>query len=257
MKYKKGTFAIIPNIQLLHELPCEAQVIFMHLCFFSDENGTCYPSRQTLADRSNLNIKTIDKYLSLLIDKGIIKKKQRRLKSKEYTSNSYQILIKETTRGGGQDTLGRVCDTPRRERGGELTIPINYNTINSSKSVSKETDKVEFKNGKEIPPEKKTKKQIRLETPFDFKREFELLGDSHWVAHKIIYNYWKIKGYRFDNYKQFDSALKRELRPATTLIGYNSKEITKAMDYCQQNYKLWTLETIAKRISDLVNVRKD
>jgi DNA-binding transcriptional MocR family regulator len=87
MKYKKGTFAIIPNIQLLHELPCEAQVIFMHLCFFSDENGTCYPSRQTLADRSNLNIKTIDKYLSLLIDKGIIKKKQRRLKSKEYTSH--------------------------------------------------------------------------------------------------------------------------------------------------------------------------
>jgi len=100
-----------------------------------------------------------------------------------------------------------------------------------------------------IPPPKEP------EPPFLFKEAFEKLGNSTWKPHKIIYNYWKVKGFEYENKKQFDSAVKRELRPAKLLEGYSAVQINKTMEYCKDNYTTipWTLETVVKRVSDIIN----
>jgi hypothetical protein len=92
---------------------------------------------------------------------------------------------------------------------------------------------------------------------YSFKEELEKLKNSRWVVDKIIYNYWKIKGFVFENKKQFESAKKREIRPAKALEGYNSTQINKAFDFCEidskeKNYN-WSLETVGKKIATLIN----
>lgn len=51
MKYEKGTFITVPNIQRLQELPPAAQALFMWLCAYADKDGRCYPSRAALGCR--------------------------------------------------------------------------------------------------------------------------------------------------------------------------------------------------------------
>lgn len=90
---------------------------------------------------------------------------------------------------------------------------------------------------------------------FSFIEEMQKLRVSNWLPNKIIFNYWTVKGFVFHNKKQFDSAYRRELRPAKALEGYTSEQINKGIKYCQENYTTipWTLETVGKRILDIVN----
>jgi hypothetical protein len=64
--------------------------------------------------------------------------------------------------------------------------------------------------------------------------------------------------WQFENQSQFNKNLKRELRPAKTLVGYSGEQIAKAMTWCEQEYKNipWTLETVGKRIEDIVLTTK-
>lgn len=88
---------------------------------------------------------------------------------------------------------------------------------------------------------------------FSFKESLERLKDSERKDHKIIALYWKKKGWEFQNQEQFNSALKRELKPASMLKGYSGEQIAQAIGHCEKNYKEWGLETCVKRITDLTN----
>ena len=94
MQYKKGTFIIIPNKEQLKGFPSEMQTIYMWLCNYADENGQCFPSRNRLAKESGCNVRTVDKYLKILIENGFISKDNRGVKgSKQKLSNLYTLLL--------------------------------------------------------------------------------------------------------------------------------------------------------------------
>jgi DNA-binding transcriptional regulator YhcF (GntR family) len=94
MKYKKGTFVVVPNLDELSGKPSEMQIIYMWLCTFADKDGECFPGRKTLAKKSGCSIKTVDKYLKQLVEDGFISKKVRRKKdSKQNLSNIYGLLL--------------------------------------------------------------------------------------------------------------------------------------------------------------------
>lgn len=96
MKYKKGTFVITPNIDFLNGKPAVYQSIFMWLCKYADEEGICFPTRKKLATNIGCAKETIDKYILLMEEDGvIIKTKRKKENSKENTSNLYQIMVKE------------------------------------------------------------------------------------------------------------------------------------------------------------------
>lgn len=95
--------------------------------------------------------------------------------------------------------------------------------------------------------------QKEEEAPFLFKEKLKLLKDSSRHDFKVIALYWSSKGFEFDNKDQYNSALKRELRAAGLLKGYSGTQIAQAIDYCKKNHPVWTLETVGKRVADLIN----
>ena len=73
----------------------------------------------------------------------------------------------------------------------------------------------------------------------------------------VIGLYAKAKKVTFENVEQQQSFLKRYLRPARDLIGYNTQKIIDTMKYLidSADYK-WTLETVGKFIDEDLKVLK-
>jgi hypothetical protein len=97
---------------------------------------------------------------------------------------------------------------------------------------------------------------VSEETEWNFEEELLKLKNGKRKDHKIIALYWKKKNWVFENKEQFNPALVRELKPAKDLIGYTGEQIAQAILYCQKEYKVWTLESVGKRIKDLINTKK-
>lgn len=124
---------------------------------------------------------------------------------------------------------------------------LSYLNLNSNLNLNLNLNTLAAKNAAKGKKEKKKEEKI-----FSFQEELEKLRESERKDHKIIALYWKTKGWTFENQKQLNAALKRELRPAKDLSGYNGEQIARAMKYCAK-YEVWTLETVFKRINDVLN----
>jgi hypothetical protein len=241
MKYDKGTFVVVPNLQWLENKPPELQVLFFWICSFANENGQCFPSRRSLAKKSGMSIRTIDKYLLELVELGLIDKTVRNKKgTKENTSNLYQIMLPDALPSATDNTTPSASLIP-------ITIPsINYTHLTN---ISTNVD---------VPTKKKSKAQLRLETPFSLEVELRRLYDDKWVGNNIIHNYFRAKKFSFTNYGQFDTEYNQSKPHANKLLGYSSKQINEAMQYCNTNMKdiPWNLSTVVKIISNVVNIKK-
>ncbi len=142
MKYKPGTFSITPNKELMRGKPTELQAVHFWLCDRADENGYCYPSRPKIAEDSGIkSLRTVDKYIKILIEMDILKKKIRKDNDKTNLSNLYQIMIPEMhdieqevpEYSASDDTGGSAKDST-------VTIPIeNYTHLTISSEGTSET----------------------------------------------------------------------------------------------------------------------
>lgn len=93
IRYKKGEFTVVPNLGLLSILPPQGQSIFMWICYFSDQDGVCFPSRKTLANAIGIkDARKADRYLSLLEKYGFIEVVKRKDDNGRNMTNVYRIL---------------------------------------------------------------------------------------------------------------------------------------------------------------------
>lgn len=91
--------------------------------------------------------------------------------------------------------------------------------------------------------------------PFHFEEEMQKLLESKWKPDRVRWLYFTKKKFRFENHAQMKTALQRNLRPAQALEGYDSDQVEKAIEYCEENYTNipWTLETLIKVMPHVVN----
>jgi DNA-binding transcriptional MocR family regulator len=228
MKYKKGTFVVVPNVQFLKERNPEMLSVYFWLCVHCNDDGMCFPTKGTLCKETGLSHNTLTKYLKLLINEGFIICEQRKTKNGRNTSNMYYLQLME----GMESSVG-VGIPPSS---GSQTIPsINYTNLTI---IQPEVVPVIF-------------------TPFSLEDELKKLWESTWKPNKIIALYLTAKKMTFDNKKQFDATVSRNLKPAKFLQGYSSDQIEQTMEYCEKNYSEfgWTMETLVKRIALLVNIK--
>lgn len=87
--------------------------------------------------------------------------------------------------------------------------------------------------------------------PFDQEKLVTKLFDSPQKIHKIAGHFITRKKYRFESYDQWYPELARIIHSAKALKGWNSEQVDRTMDYCEKNYTEWTLETIAKKITEV------
>lgn len=91
---------------------------------------------------------------------------------------------------------------------------------------------------------------IKDDTPFSLKKEIKKLEDSPRRDLNIIALYLEERQPEIENKSQYDSILKRHLKPAKELIPFSDKQILKALNYCKKEYKdIYTLETLLKVLS--------
>ena len=151
----------------------------------------------------------------------------------------------------------------RRSTRGVIIKVINYNTyqtmgnyIRTSLGTSQAREKHE-RSTTINKNDKNDKNDTIAETAeWNFLKELEKLKNDKRKDLRLIAFYWKTKDWKFENKKQFNSALKRELRPAKDLIGYTGQQVAKAMKHCEQNYKEWSLETVNKSINRTIHNTK-
>ena len=93
MKYKKGTFVIVPNLDELLGKPSEMQAIYLWICQHSNNDGICFPKKATICREAGCSHNTVDKYLKKLVDDGFLEITTRKNKEGKNTSNEYQLLI--------------------------------------------------------------------------------------------------------------------------------------------------------------------
>jgi phage replication O-like protein O len=137
----------------------------------------------------------------------------------------------------------------KKGNGKKISLPkIEINTTqNRNKSLPKKSTTIDTNTID-------TTKDIVADATFSFEKELLRLKDSTRKDFKIIALYWKKKRWEFKNQEQFNAALTRELKASKNLKGYTGEEIAKSINYCMKEYPdIWTLETVFKRIQDLVN----
>lgn len=131
VKYQKGEFITIPNKSAIRGLEPTLQVIFLWLCDHSDDTMQSFPSRKTLAAECGVSIRTFDRGMQELVNKGFIVKSAR-YNGTEQTTNLYEVVIfaqsSDNSAGGGvKSALGG--DKNSTQNSTHLTQPIELNTI--------------------------------------------------------------------------------------------------------------------------------
>lgn len=220
-------------------------VIYATLCRHADNEQRCFPSQELLAKELGISQRTVIRHTKTLIDHNIIFK-NREYKGRNWANNEYILMDKTVWQIDQSDKLSPSTKVTKTTDQSD-----KWSKTKVTQSHTKDTHRTRPMNNTHIVAD--------ATREFSFGSELEKLKSSPRKDMKIIALYWKRKNYQFANRVQFSRALKRELRPANSLIGYDGKEIALAMSYCEDNYGKkqipWTLETVSKRIADLINTQ--
>lgn len=139
-KYKKGDFFIFPNKSALKGMDAKAQVVYMWLSSYANNQGQCFPSRKRLSEDTGFkSAKTIDRAIKILGKHKLITKKNR-VKAGEKQTNLYQI----------NDLGGRVKNT----------LPRVKNTQPVGQNLPIELSSIELKEESKKEPTHKTLKEL-------------------------------------------------------------------------------------------------
>lgn len=134
-----------------------------------------------------------------------------------------------------------------------ITI-LNWKQHQKSDSTSdnkRTTDGQQADTNKKLKKDKNEKKDIAPigAEVFSLKEEIKKLEDSPRRDLNIIAFYFSERRPRFENIGQFQTALRRHLRPAKELVPFTDAQIAKASMLAKEKYPEWTLETLTKIVT--------
>lgn len=166
MKYEKGSFLVVPNKKTLQGLDVHAQVVYLWLCDFADENGECFPSRSTLAEKGNISLSSVDKALSIL-EKSELIVKFKRFHEQAPTSNMYQLkIVLGGSISGKLPTLSQTLGVASETRTNSIHILTQSNELTyvlEEKPKNERTNLFDFESFWSIFPKKRNKQQASAE----------------------------------------------------------------------------------------------
>jgi hypothetical protein len=220
------------------DMPVSSQLLYFHLNMGADDDGFVANPKRIMrmvgVQGDDLNILLAKRFL-LAFKNGVVVIKHWLLhncvrkdmyKETQYLEEKKQLKIKDNS-------------VYTEERNETVTNPLHR------------IDKVR------LDKDRLDKITIVASDEWDFEKYLETMKDDKRHI-QVIRLYWLFKGYRYDNKLKASSAIKRELRPAQILMGYDDKEIEGAMYYLAENMeKKWTLETVHKYIDDYKRLNKN
>jgi hypothetical protein len=103
-------FTRIPKIEHLIGCGVPAEVIPTYCCladYSNNKSGLCWPKMETLARTLNRSVRTVQRHLHLLKEKGLIEFVERRRHKGRFSSYLYRVLHITKTTGHGKRMAGR------------------------------------------------------------------------------------------------------------------------------------------------------
>jgi DNA-binding transcriptional ArsR family regulator len=103
-------FTRIPKVEHLIASGVPAEVIPTYCCladYSNNKSGLCWPKMETLARTLNRSVRTVQRHLHLLKEKGLIEFVERRRHKGRFSSYLYRVLHITKTTGHGKRMVGR------------------------------------------------------------------------------------------------------------------------------------------------------
>jgi DNA-binding transcriptional MocR family regulator len=124
----KPKFTRIPKVDTLIQagVPAEAIPTYCALTdYANNKTGLCWPKMETLAKTLDRSVRTIQRHLHLLRERGLIEFIERRRNKGRFSSYLYRVLhiVYTTTTGHGRPAVKR--DPNRRRTKRSVTPPIS------------------------------------------------------------------------------------------------------------------------------------
>jgi len=73
----------------------QTRFVLVVLSNYADDGGQCYPSRETIQQKTGISIRSIQRHLNWLCVNGYISRKRGRNKHAQFTANTYKLNIKK------------------------------------------------------------------------------------------------------------------------------------------------------------------
>jgi hypothetical protein len=112
-------FTRIPKVDQLIQSGVPTEVIPTY-CALSDysanKSGLCWPKMETLAKTLKRSVRTVQRHLHLLKDRGLIEFVERRRHKGRFSSYLYRVLHITKTTGHGQRVAGRSLYKNKRTK---------------------------------------------------------------------------------------------------------------------------------------------
>ena len=106
----KARFTRIPKVEHLIASGVPTEVIPTYCCladYSNNKSGLCWPKMETLARTLNRSVRTVQRHLHLLKDRGLIEFVERRRHKGRFSSYLYRVLHITKTTGHGKRMAGR------------------------------------------------------------------------------------------------------------------------------------------------------
>jgi predicted transcriptional regulator len=103
-------FTRIPKVEQLVASGVPTEVIPTYCCladYSNNKSGLCWPKMETLARTLNRSVRTVQRHLHLLKDRGLIEFVERRRHKGRFSSYLYRVLHITKTTGHGKRMAGR------------------------------------------------------------------------------------------------------------------------------------------------------
>lgn len=167
-----------------------------------------------------------------------------------------------------RDRQGNLCDAPEKRTRRKIWYQLGDIFTNKISSSESEQDvnlvRISTLSGSEsesnlVRKANSTKEKKETNTKYceqarewNFQDTFKSMLESNQRHIHIIALYWKHKQYNPSNKEQYEGLLKRELRAAKNLTGFDDDALLKVMNYLNHQSFIgkWTLETVLKYINE-------
>jgi len=215
--------------------------IYVSLCRHADISQKCFPSNRLIAKELNIAERTVRNHIRKLEEWNIIfVERERDWETKKFKNNIYYLLDRsEWKKPEATDALGKP-------RASHDTNQRQITTKNQRHQLPNKNTKVE------VNTLKKTQiASANADAVWRLEDKLKEMFSAHRRDIHIIALYYKHKKFRFENGDQLSSGIKRDLRAAGMLKGYDDNRITAVMQWLDENAEFkWSLETIHKYINE-------
>ena len=288
MSQRRMTSLEVINTDAFLDMPQSSQLLYFHLNARADDDGFVSNPRSLMrncgAQGDDLKLLIAKKFL-INFEDGVCIIKHWRINNyirKDIYKETRYLDHKQTLfiRPNGAYTLSddnRAVPVPDGHFQLETIKPKNrstepYNYVHEASTeralrlgkdrldieakASEEKDDISIEliddDGNPLVKRKGIKKPVAKRTDlFSMDKAIAECLASKLKTKKIVGSYFKERGWEFENWDQFETALARELKPAASLKGYTGPQIKKAIDYCRSEWgDSWTLETLSKWINE-------